>query len=108
MPRSKSMSRSRVMGLAGLGKKYLEIAERGNKTGIHFLELYSLFKISSTFSDKLDMAATLKAIKKIIREVMPCNQFSLLLLDEAGSILTLCSHFGFSDIQKISPQQGRI
>lgn len=110
MPRSKSMSRSRAMGLAGLGKKYLEIAERGNKTGILFLELYSLFKISSTFSDKLDMAATLKAIKKIIREVMPCNQFSLLLLDEAGSTLTLCSHFGFSARlaanEKYSPQTG--
>jgi len=110
MSHTKSMSRTRATGLAGLGKKYLEIAERGNKTGMRFLELYSLFKISSTFSDKLDMAATLKAIKKIIREVMPCNQFSLLLLDEAGSTLTLCSHFGFSERlaanEKYSPQTG--
>lgn len=84
------------MGLAGLEKKYLEIAERGSKTRMLLLELYSLFKISSTFSDKMDMAGTLKAIKKIIREVFPCNQFSLFLLDEETEVLTLSTHFGLT------------
>jgi len=98
------------MGLAGLGKKYLEIAERGSTTRMLFLELYSLFKISSTFSDKMDLAETLKAIKKIIREVFPSNQFSLFLLNEQNDSLTLSSHFGlskkYSGADKYSPQTG--
>lgn len=98
MSQTKTIGRSRAVGLAGLGKKYLEIAERGSKTQMLILELYSLFKISSTLSDKLDMAETLKAIKRIIREVLPCNHFFLFLLDEEKDVLTLGSSFGLLKI----------
>jgi diguanylate cyclase (GGDEF)-like protein len=96
MTHTKTIRRSRAVGLAGLGKKYLQIAKHGSKTQMLVLELYSLFKISSTLSDKLDMAETLKAIKKIIREVFPCNHFFLFLLDEERDVLTLSSSFGLS------------
>jgi diguanylate cyclase (GGDEF)-like protein len=108
MARVKSNIRSRSVGLAGLGKKYGEIAERGSKTRLLFLELYSLFKISSTFSDKMDMAETLKAIKKIIHEVFPCEQFFLLLMDEETDELILSSHFGLTkrDIDRVPHPAG--
>jgi diguanylate cyclase (GGDEF)-like protein len=102
----KSTSRSRLAGLDGLRKKYGEIAGPGSATRMLFLELYSLFKISATLSDKMDMAETVKAIKKIIREVFHCDQYSLLLIDETTNELALSSHFGFSKRLPKSSQNG--
>lgn len=95
MAASKVNLRPRSAVLAGLEKKYEALAEQGGKTRNLFLEFYSLFKIATTLSEKMDAAETLKALKKIIREVFPCQQYSLLLLDETTHELHIHSHFGF-------------
>lgn len=96
MPVSKDSVRPAAPGLAGLEKKYGDIATLGNRTRRLFLEFYALFQIATTLSEKMEMAETLRVLKKIIREVFPCQQFSLMLLDEARQGLQIRSHFGFS------------
>jgi len=95
-----------LAGLAGLSKKLEELAEQGSKTRLLFLELYSLFKISTTLSDKMDIGETLKALKKIVREVFPCEQYSVLLLEDGSATLTFRSHFGFPKRQAEVAQFG--
>ena len=66
-----------------------------------FIEYYSLYRIASTLTDQMDADHTIRETKKVVRETLRPNQFSLMLLDEETHELGIKSSFGFAARQII-------
>jgi diguanylate cyclase (GGDEF)-like protein len=76
-----------------------EMVKRGNKTDALFLEYYCLFKIASTLSEPMNVERTITAVKQLVRQNFPVDQYALMLLDESGQDLELKSYYGISHKQ---------
>ena len=82
--------------LVGLQKKYNEIEEKNRSLNDRLLELYSLYKISTTLSSTFDFKEIMKSIRDLFRSQFDVQQYSIMLLDDSYEHLVIDSSFGIS------------
>lgn len=81
--------------LSDLDAQYQRIAELGKNLNHRFLELYCLYQIAATLSEKMDLDATLNVAKKLFQRTFQIDHYSVFLVDEGSHELELKSWFGF-------------
>ncbi|MFQ5627770.1 MAG: sensor domain-containing diguanylate cyclase [bacterium] len=86
---------STIDELTDLGVKYFTRPEVGSRLNLKLLELYCLYQITATLSDKMDLEATTKVAKRIFQTTFPIDHYSLFLIDEHGQELVAKNWFGF-------------
>lgn len=83
--------------LAGLQKKYAEIEALNHNLNDRLLELYSLYQISLTLSNTVDLDEILKSFRKLFQKTFNVDHFGIFLLDDCLCSLSLRHAFGLPD-----------
>ncbi len=81
--------------LTGLQERYREIEATNRALNERLLELYALYTISASLANSLNLERTLKAIRKVFKDSLDVDQFSLWLVDGQTGELVMRTHFGF-------------
>ncbi len=80
--------------LAGLQKKYAEIEALNHSLNDRLLELYSLYQISLTLSNTVDLDEILKSFRKLFQKTFKVDHFGIFLMDDCSCSLSLRHSFG--------------
>jgi len=83
--------------LAGLQKKYAEIEALNHSLNDRLLELYSLYQISLTLANSVDLDEILKSFRKLFQKTFNVDHFGIFLLDDCLCSLSLRHAFGLPE-----------
>lgn len=87
-------------GMPGLGIDARDVARPGGMQDERMFELYCLYQVTASLSKKMDLDATLKAMKQLFRKMFQFEHYVLLLLDNSSQELRMRSWFGFRKLQQ--------
>ncbi len=77
-----------------LDEQYGKVSEAGQQMNSRFLELYCLYQIAASLSDKMELHATVDTVKNLFKRLFALEHFTLMLVDEESHELRVKSHFG--------------
>ncbi|MFZ5515839.1 MAG: sensor domain-containing diguanylate cyclase [Candidatus Zhuqueibacterota bacterium] len=83
--------------LAGLQKKYAEIEALNHSLNDRLLELYSLYQISLTLANSVDLDEILKSFRKLFQKTFNVDHFGIFLLDDCLCSMSLRHAFGLPE-----------
>ncbi len=77
-----------------LSEQYGKVSETGKQMSSRFLELYCLYQIAASLSDKMELHATVETVRHLFKRLFSLDHFTLLLVDEETHELRVKNHFG--------------